>query len=45
MHGTLYKAGSAQMHPFDNFERLVDLLRNAIALDESGKPSGSQSME
>ena len=30
VQGSLHQAGSSQMHPFDSFDRLVELLRSAI---------------
>jgi hypothetical protein len=36
LQGSLHEAGSTQMHPFDSFDRLVELLRSAIAGDETG---------
>jgi hypothetical protein len=30
VQGSLHQAGSSQMHPFDSFDRLVELLHSAI---------------
>ena len=37
-HGALQQAGDALTQPFDTFDRLVELLRSAIAALEYDKP-------
>jgi hypothetical protein len=38
VQGNLQQAGASQVQPFDNFDRLVDLLRQAIAGAEPEDP-------
>jgi hypothetical protein len=45
LHGAIHQAGSSQMHPFDTFDRLVDILHKAIAGLASGNPDAPKKEE